>query len=105
MKKLVLGVLLVAALAFTGCASAPSVVNGALFTSSKGPVQVVDNSVKPLKEGRATAKSILGLVAQGDASIAAAMANGDITKIHHVDYESNVILGIISDCTIVVYGE
>ena len=54
------------------------------------------------KEGQACAQSILGLVAQGDASIKAAAKAGGITKIDSVDHYSRNLLGIIADfCTIV----
>ena len=57
------------------------------------------------KKGTATATSILGWVATGDASISAAMKNGGITKVHHVDFESTSIIGIYATYTVVVYGE
>jgi hypothetical protein len=57
------------------------------------------------KVGRATCQSYLGLVAVGDASVMTAMKAGGITKIHHVDWEANNILGIIGTYTCVVYGE
>jgi hypothetical protein len=45
------------------------------------------------------------LVATGDASIEAAAKSAGITKIHHVDYHSKNILGIIGTFTVMVYGE
>jgi hypothetical protein len=54
------------------------------------------------KEGKACATSILGAVAQGDASIVAAKANGGITKVTSVDHYAKSILGIYGEwCTIV----
>jgi len=41
----------------------------------------------------------------GDASIQAAMQNGGITKIHHVDYKVTSVLGVYATYTTVVYGE
>lgn len=58
-----------------------------------------------LKTGAATATSILGIVATGDASIEAAAKNGGITRIHHVDHHSKNILGFYSEFTTIVYGE
>jgi hypothetical protein len=44
----------------------------------------------------------LGAVAQGDASIIAAKANGGITKVSSVDHTAKSILGIWGEwCTIV----
>jgi hypothetical protein len=54
------------------------------------------------KEGKACAQTIMGLVAQGDASISAAKAAGGITEVAHIDYTAHSILGIVADfCTIV----
>ena len=54
------------------------------------------------KEGKACAQSILGLVAQGDASIKAAAAEGGITKVSSVDHYTRNMLGVIGEyCTIV----
>ena len=38
-------------------------------------------------------------------SITAACANGGIRKIHHVDWEANSILGVVSTYRCVVWGE
>jgi len=64
----------------------------------------IDNSVKPAKVGEATAKGIICFT-EGDCSIKAAMANGGITKIHHVDYKVKNILGIVGSTTTMVWGE
>jgi hypothetical protein len=54
------------------------------------------------KEGKACAKSILGWVSSGDASIAAAKAAGGITTVASVDHTANQILGIVGEwCTVV----
>lgn len=54
------------------------------------------------KEGKACAESILGLVARGDASIAAAAKAGNIRNVTRVDHYSNSLLGILAEyCTIV----
>lgn len=92
------------AIALTGCATVTSPVNGLLYTHVTSPIAVTGSADKPTKVGRAYARSILGLYASGDASIEAAAKNGGITKIHHIDHESQVILGIIADSTTVVYG-
>ena len=64
----------------------------------------VDNSVKPVKTGTATASGIICFT-EGDASLKAAMDNGGITKVHHVDYKVKNILGIVGSTTTIVYGE
>lgn len=90
--------------ALAGCASANAPVNGWVYSNVSGPVALGDAQDKPTKVGRATTRTILGLYAVGDASIEAAAKAGGITKIHHVDEEAQVILGIIADYTTVVYG-
>jgi len=57
------------------------------------------------KVGTATATSILGLIATGDASIEAATRNGGITKVKYVDYSVKNILGLFGEYTTTVYGD
>ena len=64
----------------------------------------IDNSVKPVKKGQATASGII-LFVDGDASLKAAMDQGGITKVHHVDYKVKDILGIVGSTTTIVWGE
>ncbi|MBR1609432.1 MAG: TRL-like family protein [Kiritimatiellae bacterium] len=64
----------------------------------------IDNSVRPIKKGEATATGLL-LYTEGDASIKAAMQNGGISKIHHVDYKVKNVLGIVGSTTTIVWGE
>ena len=73
---------------------------------TKSPVAVGDTAMgtEGLKMGRATVDGII-LLAKGDASIDAAMKNGDITRIHHVDSEEFNILGVYSTYTTIVYGK
>ncbi len=102
MKRLFALSALCAALA--GCATASAPVNGLLYSNVSGPVQIGASADAPTKVGRATTRSILGLYAVGDASIQAAAKAGGISKIHHVDHETQTILGVIADFTTVVYG-
>ena len=104
MKKL----LFVAALAAiaSGCVVVgPSNANSLLTLDVQSPdMSFVDNDVKPAKMGVATATGIVCFT-QGDASLKAAMVNGGITKVHHVDYKVKNILGIIGSTTTIVWGE
>jgi hypothetical protein len=83
----------------TGCGAAGLLARPApgLVTGNEAPDQ--------LKEGAAQATSILGVIAWGDAGISAAMADGGIKKIHHVDVDTFNVLGIYATYTIKVYGE
>ncbi|OGV42530.1 MAG: TRL-like protein family [Lentisphaerae bacterium GWF2_57_35] len=91
------GVLLV-----SGCASPFPM--GAAYTELKLPGAVTSNAGAS-KVGVSQCTSILGLVATGDASIAAAMSDGGITKIHHVDWDAKNILGIYGQYKTTVYGD
>ena len=91
----------VAPLALFSCAYAVSPVTGFVYTDVKAPVTATANG-EGSKKGESCAKSILGIVALGDASIEAASKNGTVTKISRVDYTSTNILGFYSKfCTVV----
>ena len=101
MKKLALALLSVGMLGLTGCQPVASPLVGLLYNETKYGFYATELSATP-KEGKACAQTILGLVATGDASIAAAKAAGGITEVSHVDHTAKSILGIIGDwCTIV----
>lgn len=88
----------------SGCAvvgQAP--VTAPITLNERGPVSA-GSAAGQSKVGRATAVGII-LFATGDASISAAMANGGITRIHHVDHETLNILGVYARYTTIVYGE
>ena len=89
----------------SGCAGYTP--KGILLTDITLPSAVADASAKvdSLKVGKSQCKDVLGLVAQGDASIAAAMKNGNITKVHFIDWKANNILGLIGTYECTVYGE
>ena len=90
----------------TGCgAFATSPVTGVLYTDVKAPIQVVSGSTYKVRQGSASATSLLGLLATGDASINTAARNGRISKIHYIDYHSTNVLGIFAVYTVTVYGE
>ena len=78
---------------------------GMLYTEIKSPVAASEGSVNYNKVGVSKATSILGLVATGDASIKAAVANGGIRNIKYIDYDSKNILGIYGEYTTTVYGD
>lgn len=100
MKKLAM----VAVLALCGGCVAVGGPVSASVVFTKGPGQVVDNTVKATKVGKASSTGII-LVGFGDSSVNAAAHDGAITKVHHVDYEYLNILGIYAKSTTVVYGE
>ena len=85
----------------TGC--------GVLYTNIKTPLpslSVNANAASQAKVGKATCTSYVWAVALGDCSTEAAMKNGDISKVHHVDYKGkSYLLGLYIEDTLTVYGE
>ncbi len=86
-----------------GCATSYPI--GTLYTELKLPVTATANNGTATKVGTAKCISVLALVAIGDASIEAAKKDGGITKVHHVDWEVENILGVIGKYKVTVYGE
>ena len=78
-------------------------VMAAVTVDEKGPVAMGDVNAGT-KVGMSQAEGIL-VVAYGDASISAAMKDGGLTKIHHVDNETFNVLGIYARYKTIVYGE
>jgi hypothetical protein len=104
LKRLSVLVLALALVVSVGCV-VPR--NGAVFAPVmmvKSPLAVGDTTVGMSKMGEAMAEGII-VVSRGDASISAAMKNGGITKIHHVDSEEFSVLGLYCTETTRVYGE
>jgi hypothetical protein len=106
MRKVLAGLLFltIAGLLVSGCAMVGAPVNGFIYTDLNAPFAATSNAAST-KTGTAECSSILGLVATGDCSIAAAARNGQITKIHHVDHDAFSVLGIYAKFTTKVYGE
>ena len=94
---------IVCAVFLSGCAIGHAPVTAGITLNEKGPV-AVGSATGSSKIGRSEAWGIL-VFATGDASISAAMRNGGITRIHHVDHETSSFLGIYAKYTTIVYGE
>ncbi len=105
MKKFLFAALFLStAVLVSSCATVKTPVMGLIYTDVKAPEAVTSNSGKS-KVGKGIATSVMGLFAQGDASIETAAKSAGITRIHHVDYHSTSILGFYSTFTVTVYGE
>lgn len=100
-KTFALVALSVAAVVLSSCGGGIH-PTGALYTEVSDPVAVSGSAGS--RVGKATATSYLNLVATGDASVAAAKANGGISTVSSVDIERKSILGIINTYTTVVRG-
>ncbi len=96
--------LTMAALLAAGCASLYPV--GSAYTDVKLPVTATGQTLSSTgKVGVAQCSSWFGMVAIGDASLERAMKNGNITRVHHVDWQARNIMGVVGLYKLVVYGE
>ncbi len=104
MKRSKLAVLgLVGTLGLAGCGAVAPLAGG-IYTDMKFP-SIASQAGPGPKTGSAQAQGYLGMVALGDASVAAACKNGGIKKIQTVDTHGTTILGIYSTWTTIVTGE
>lgn len=100
MKKLGVLLVLAACLPLAGCLAVATPAMGILFADVKWDGMA--KGAVGTKEGKACAQSILGLIAQGDASIEAAAKAGGIKDVASVDHHTKNMLGIMGEyCTIV----
>lgn len=87
-----------------GCMIVDSPIKGVLGTEVIWGDIATGESATPgtLKEGKACAESILGLLARGDASVRAAKENGNIKEVTSVDHSARNLLNVVGEwCTIV----
>ena len=96
---------LLAAALVCGCATAPHGMQTALLGDIRLPGGVTENPIGS-KVGTAKARYILGIIADGDCSIARAARSKNITKVGSVDYHVMTVLwGAYIECTTIVTGE
>ena len=76
-----------------------------LDVGHEGWVVAENGQVTSTKVGKGTQESILGWITSGDSSLEAARKQGEIARISHVDYHASSLLGLMGDCTTIVYGE
>ena len=98
----------------TGCVvngypGGPS-VGAVIYSNVTTPAQMLavatDANAKPVKTGRATSSAVFGITASGDGGIDAAMKDGGITKVHHIDHNITLfVYGLYWSETLIVHGE
>lgn len=106
MKKLTKAFVVAAAIVSTGILSScalPFPV-GCVYTRVTEPVSVGNGDISYRKIGKADCISVLGVFANGDASINEACRQGGIRKVSWVNREAKNILGVYGTYTTVVYG-
>lgn len=100
LKKIALVSALSSVALLSGCATGYSPVGVGLLTDVKGPITATDSSGS--KTGTACASTIIGLINNGDASIAAAKADGGIKTVSTADYHTKGFYPFFGKtCTIV----
>jgi hypothetical protein len=87
----------------SGCMIVESPIRGVVGTEVIwGDVATGKVSPDDMKQGKACAESILGLMARGDASVRAAKANGGITEVFTIDHSARNFFGVVGEwCTLV----
>ncbi len=105
MKKSFISILVLSAFLLSGCAAVRGPLVGVLSSNVTSPVAVNPGSMNGLKVGTATASSILGIIASGDASVATACINGGISEVVTVECKTSNILGFYAEYTTIVYGK
>ena len=102
MKKLLFPA--VAAVVLTGCIHPAPVDSPIMVDEVVTGSEFIDNSVQMKKSGHSVSKHVL-IFGTGDASVRAAMRDGEITKVHHVDHKSTNVLGLYMSNETIVWGE
>jgi hypothetical protein len=92
---------------FAATILATVLMTGCLYTHVMTPYDTnLDKTVLGQKKGKASMHSVLWLFAWGDASTAAAAKEGGVGVVNHMDREFlNVIFGVYTETTTIVYGD
>jgi hypothetical protein len=79
---------------------------GWIYSDIKAPIDTdaQTNAIGP-RMGSASTTSILGLLSWGDASVATAVQDGNLSNVNHLDYEFLNILFVYQKFTVNAYGE
>lgn len=88
----------------TGCAAGYTPVSVGLITDVKGPITATEYKGTS-KTGTACASTIIGLVNSGDASIAAAKAEGGIKTVSTVDFHTKGFYPFFGKTCTIVSGD
>jgi len=104
MKKLATLATLSSVALLGGCAAGYTPVSVGLITDVKGPI-VATAHQGTSKTGTACASTIIGLVNSGDASIAAAKANGGIDQVSTVDFHTKGFYPFFGKTCTIVKGD
>jgi len=97
-------------LSLTGCAGIaftgrPIIGAASLYADTSASEFINEQTKLGSKSGEGCVTSILGLIATGDASAAAAARKASINRITHIDHKFENIIGIYAKYCVVVYGD
>ncbi|OUR88427.1 hypothetical protein A9Q81_24120 [Gammaproteobacteria bacterium 42_54_T18] len=113
-RNLISGLFVIVMVSISGCATnlypGGATPSGLLISSTTATSQALslntDPTISPDKVGEASSAAFLGLFGFGNSSVTAAMIDGGITTVHHVDYRNmSVLSGLFLQTTTIVYGE
>jgi TRL-like protein family len=107
-KLSAVAVLTVAATGLSGCAGIafPGAIGfSSLYTNTTGSNFVNEQTKLGSKSGEGCVTSILGLITTGDAGVAETARKANISRVSHIDYRFENILGFYAKYCAVVYGE
>ncbi|TGL08058.1 TRL-like family protein [Leptospira bouyouniensis] len=91
--------LIILTIVFQNCASSGFGTQGLLYENQR--ISIMETGSPTTKEGFSCAKSYLGLIAMGDASIEEAQKQGNIKEITSIELETYNFLGIYAKlCTV-----
>jgi hypothetical protein len=92
----------------TGCSALNSPVSGLITATTHSGIggdRIIDNNVQITKIGTATCRSVLGIIAFGDCSVATAKWSAGISKINSVHQQSFNIWTLYASHTTVIQGD
>ena len=100
----------VAATGLSGCAGVAFAGTGAigfstLYANTAGTEYVNDQTRLGSKSGEGCVTSILGIITTGDASVNETARKANISRVSHIDYRFENLLGFYAKYCAVIYGE
>ncbi|HEX8441720.1 TRL domain-containing protein [Archangium sp.] len=109
-KLSVVALLSIGASSLSGCAGVAFASPGAigfstLYASTTGYTFVNEQTKLGAKSGEGCITSILGIVTTGDAGVNEVARRANITRVSHIDYRFENILGLYAKYCSVVYGD
>jgi hypothetical protein len=103
-RMLAVSAVLIGVMGATGCMIVDTPVMGVLGSRVRWG-EFAQGDDRDQKEGKACMQTLLGLLAQGDASVRAAKANGGITEVSVIDHSARNFVNLVGEYCTVVRGK